>query len=272
MRGEDVAAAIEWAAGRGRNPGINDAGCFYEADPERLFCGGNWREQIGSRSRRYPTAKALALSVCILSARTGGVTLMARRWPGGAPAPAGMQHRRRRRHGAGGGLPEGSALETSLTPTRVLSERERPEESGGVEDPAFNWSEIINYDRRCFPAPREAFLRAWTAQPGAAALGLRGPAGLQGYGVLCPCRKGFKIGPLFADGPEIAELLFQALCGRAGAGSEVFLDIPEVNPAALALVERHRMQKVFATARMYSGEPPAIDLSRIYGITSFELG
>jgi len=29
---------------------------------------------------------------------------------------------------------------------------------------------------------------------------------------------------------------------------------------------------VFETARMYTGPAPAIDLARIYGITTFELG
>ena len=115
-------------------------------------------------------------------------------------------------------------------------------------------------------------MRAWIDQPGAAALGVYGPGGLQGYGVLRPCRNGFKIGPLFADDAEIAERLFQALCGRSGAESAVYLDIPEVNPEALGLAERHGMKKVFATARMYTDEPPQIDIRRVFGITSFELG
>ena len=42
--------------------------------------------------------------------------------------------------------------------------------------------------------------------------------------------------------------------------------------AALALVERHGWQPVFKTARMYAGPAPTLDLARIYGVTSFELG
>ena len=38
---------------------------------------------------------------------------------------------------------------------------------------------------------------------------------LKGYGVLRKCRVGYKIGPLFADQPEIAEALFAALCNHA---------------------------------------------------------
>jgi hypothetical protein len=32
------------------------------------------------------------------------------------------------------------------------------------------------------------------------------------------------------------------------------------------------MTQVFATARMYTGPAPAIDLDRVFGVTSFELG
>jgi hypothetical protein len=52
----------------------------------------------------------------------------------------------------------------------------------------------------------------------------------------------------------------------------VYLDVPQPNPAALDLVHRYGMQEVFRTARMYTGDPPAIDLASVYGVTSFELG
>jgi len=42
--------------------------------------------------------------------------------------------------------------------------------------------------------------------------------------------------------------------------------------AAAALAARHRMEKVFATARMYTGVPPALPVEGIFGVTAFELG
>jgi len=89
--------------------------------------------------------------------------------------------------------------------------------------------------------------------------------------VIRKCRQGYKIGPLFADGEAIAEKLLLALTGIA-PGEEFFLDIPEPNAAARALVCRHNMQMVFETARMYAGVAPALPLSKIFGVTSFELG
>jgi len=76
---------------------------------------------------------------------------------------------------------------------------------------------------------------------------------------------------LFADDEAIAESLFAAMASRASA-EPIFLDLPETNPAALALARRHGMQPVFQTVRMYSGEAPQVPLDRVYGVTTFELG
>jgi hypothetical protein len=62
------------------------------------------------------------------------------------------------------------------------------------------------------------------------------------------------------------------LKGYVPAGALVFLDTPAVNPAALDLAQRHKMNAVFETARMYTRESPALPLNRLFGVTSFELG
>ena len=50
------------------------------------------------------------------------------------------------------------------------------------------------------------------------------------------------------------------------------LDVPLPNAGAVALAEGHGMRSVFETARMYTGAAPALQLERMFGITSFELG
>ena len=55
-------------------------------------------------------------------------------------------------------------------------------------------------------------------------------------------------------------------------GDAVFLDVPQPNADAVALAERERMRGVFETARMYTGDAPACELPRVYGVTTFELG
>jgi len=130
---------------------------------------------------------------------------------------------------------------------------------------------LAAYDRRCFPAPRPRFLKGWIAQPNALALGLRRGGTLAGYGVVRRCREGCKIGPLFADDRAAAEALYLRLAGFA-AGGALFLDAPENNPEAMALVQAHRMTEVFGCARMYLGPTPAVAQDRVFGVTTFELG
>jgi hypothetical protein len=144
------------------------------------------------------------------------------------------------------------------------------EDQGIVPLASVPFASLHAYDSALFPAERAAFLRCWIAQPGSTALGFVANGQLKGYGVLRPCRDGFKIGPLFADNADVAVSLFAALAARASG--KLFLDVPEVNRDALQLVQRQGMAAAFETARMYTGPAPKLPLQRIYGVTSFELG
>jgi Acetyltransferase (GNAT) domain len=94
---------------------------------------------------------------------------------------------------------------------------------------------------------------------------------VQGYGVIRTCRRGFKIGPLFANSEQTADLLFRGLAVNA-KGEPVYLDCPEPNRLATELATRYGLSPVFETARMYRGAIPAVSIDRTYGVTSFELG
>ena len=108
--------------------------------------------------------------------------------------------------------------------------------------------------------------------PDAAGLGWLENGRLAGWGLIRRCREGHKIGPLVADRPTIADALFSALCGRVPAGAPVYLDIPLPNADACALAADRGLHDVFRTARMFAGPAPHLELERIYGITTFELG
>jgi hypothetical protein len=60
-----------------------------------------------------------------------------------------------------------------------------------------------------------------------------------------------------------------SLCAQ---GEPVFLDVPEVNAAAMGLAAKYQMTKVFETARMYKGLAPTLPLDKVFGVTTFELG
>ena len=129
---------------------------------------------------------------------------------------------------------------------------------------------IYDYDRQCFPAGRTAFLRKWLTLPGTQAVMSKTDC-VRGYGAIRRCRSGYKIGPLFADDAEIAEQLYLELTQKL-AGEQVFIDVPEINGAAIKIADKYRLQPVFATARMYNKVEPLLALDKIFGVTTFELG
>ena len=126
-------------------------------------------------------------------------------------------------------------------------------------------------DATVFPARRPAFLRAWIGAPGHAGCAAVRDGRLAGWGVIRPCLKGFKIGPLVADDRATAEAVLSALLAKVGGG-EIFLDVPGINREAIALAQDFGLAPVFETARMYTGAIPPLRLERVFGVTSFELG
>ena len=130
--------------------------------------------------------------------------------------------------------------------------------------------QIVRYDTELFPASRQKFLSSWIPLA-EVAYGIVENEQLVGYGVLRPCCEGFKIGPLFADTFDIADCLFRALAHHAGA-QPVFIDIPNINSASSVLIQRYRLQPVFTCVRMYWGKMVNLDVERIFGVTTLELG
>ena len=133
------------------------------------------------------------------------------------------------------------------------------------------FDDVARYDRLCFPASRDAFLRAWLDPAKRTGRAYVEDGRLLGYGVVRASRDGFKVGPLFADRADVAEALLRSLAAEARGGS-IHVDPPEPNREAVAMVEGLGLQPVFETARMYTGGDPALPLERTYGITTFELG
>ena len=50
------------------------------------------------------------------------------------------------------------------------------------------------------------------------------------------------------------------------------LDVPEVNEAGLTLAARLGLSESFGCASMYHGGAPQIEVSGVFGVTSFEFG
>ncbi len=87
-----------------------------------------------------------------------------------------------------------------------------------------------------------------------------------------PARTGHRIGPLFADTPQAAEALFDALTATVDPAADVFFDVPEPRHAAHALATAHGLSPQSHTVRMYTGQVPPSDRNRTFAVTSLELG
>jgi GNAT superfamily N-acetyltransferase len=263
---------VEWAAGEGWNPGLADADCFYAADPGGFLVGRLGDEPIGCISVvTYEPAFAF-LGFYIVKPALRGQGHGLRLWQ------AGMARLENRIVGLDGVIAQQENYKRSGF---VLAHRNiRFGGTPGCEPPrdgrlaaidADNVAAVMAYDRAFFPAARDAFLRCWLRPEQRKGLALIEDGTIRGYGVIRACRSSFKIGPLFADNYEGADLLFRALAASAKR-AEVFFDCPEPNRPTTGLATSYGLSPVFETARMYRGPAPALPLSRIYGISTFELG
>ncbi|MFP4549094.1 MAG: GNAT family N-acetyltransferase [Fidelibacterota bacterium] len=273
MTRDEMNLALDWAAEEGWNPGLYDANAFYGADTTGFLIGKINNEPVAMISAvKYdkefgfvgfyivkPDYRGQGYGFQIwqaamqaLSGRNIGLDGVVDQLPNYRKSGFRLAHRNMRYQGkAVGEIP---ANRNIVDLRRIPIDR------------------ILRYDRKFFPAHRVNFLEPWIHQPEAFALGYIHDNQLKGYGVMRKCRKGYKIGPLFAENPQIAEALFQTLCSRIGTDESFYLDIPQVNSAAGQLVEKQNMELVFETARMYTGEFPDLPLNKIFGVTTFELG
>ncbi|WP_256678008.1 GNAT family N-acetyltransferase [Pseudomonas sp. SJZ079] len=273
MTRQELDIAIDWAAIEGWNPGLYDAECFYAADPSGFLIGvlGDEPVSVISVVRYGATFGFLGFYIVKPEHRGKGYGLQI--WN------AGLEYLKGRTIGLDGVVAQqDNYMKSGFTWAHANVRYQgigggcRHEDADIVPLSAVSIEAVCAYDRAFFPEPRRQFLRCWTQQPESTALGILRDRQLAGYGVLRRCRSGYKIGPLFADTAELAEPLFLALKAEVPVGAPVFLDTPAVNSAAIEMAQRHNMFVSFETARMYRGQPPALPMNRVFGVTTFELG
>jgi GNAT superfamily N-acetyltransferase len=271
MRPEEIAIAVDWAAAEGWNPGLADAECFKTVDPEGYLIGELDGAAAATISCVNYDERFAFLGFYIVRPDLRGRGHGLRMWN------AAIAHAGARTVGLDGVVAQqdnyrksGFALAYSNIRYggSIGSLAAPPADIVPLTDVPFATVEAD--DARVFPAPRTAFLRAWITARGHIGRALVRNAKLA-WGVIRPCRRGHKIGPLIADDRAAAEAVLAALVSAAGA-DEVFLDVPGVNRDALALAQGHGLAPVFETARMYTGAIRPVLLERVFGVTTFELG
>ena len=96
-----------------------------------------------------------------------------------------------------------------------------------------------------------------------------------GFGRIRPCvlddnEQGWRIGPLLADTPPLAELLIRELVGDLD--TQILLDCSNLNPYANYLLSSLGFEEISKTYRMYKGIQPSCPMNQVYGLACLELG
>lgn len=271
MNRSEVDLAIAWATAEGWNPGKYDAESFYPANQNGFFLGELNGEVVACISAIAYDQYFGFLGFYIVKPQFRGQGFGITIWKA-AMAYLGSE----RNIGLDGVIAQQENYKKSGF--QVAYNHIRYQGVGGGAVPAdivelktIPFEELVAYDSQLFPSERSLFLRQWIEQPESYALGVLQDGYLVGYGVIRPAQTGFRIGPLFANNQQIAAAILQALLAK-NPDAPVFIDMPDANPQAIALVKHHQMQPVFEAARMYTKASPSLPINRIYGVTSLELG
>ena len=271
MAPDEIAIAADWAAAEGWNPGLADAACFATVDAGGFLIGELDGAPAATISCVNYDDRFAFLGFYIVRPDLRGRGYGLRIWN------AAVDHAGGRTIGLDGVVAQQENYKKSGFRLAYANVRYGGRVPAGATPAGIiplanvSFASVEADDATVFPAPRPAFLRAWIDTSGHIGRALVHDGKLAAWGVIRPCRTGWKIGPLVADDRAAAEAVFTALVTAAGGG-EVFLDVPDVNREAVALAQSHGLAPVFETARMYTGPIRPLRLERVFGVTTFELG
>ncbi len=272
MQKDELSIAIQWAENEGWCPGLHDSHLFYQADPNGFFIGEVNGEIVAVGSAVIYDEHYAFCGLYIVAPKHRG------KGYGLALTKARLKYCAQRNIGIDGVLENEKIYQRIGYKTYYRNRRyqfdaqpiscinQQVRQISSDELPA-----IMDYDRLCFPAKRDTFLKSWIEQQGGDALCYYDQGEIRGYVVRRALKNGYKVGPLFADDAQIAKHLLDAIQFDI-AGELIYLDVPEINQDAINLAESLDSEVVFTTARMYQKGLPDIEHQKVFAITTFELG
>ena len=273
---EGLNTLMQWAREEGWNPGLHDAEVFWATDPEGFYGCYLEGELIGGGSIVSYGGAFGFMGFFIVKPQYRSCGVGRKLWY-------------QRRDTLLSRLEEGAAIGMDGVVTmqpfyekggfEIAFRDERHEKTGEpfevdekissiVED---DMESVLAYDQKCFGFARPQFLKPWLKMPGVKTFKYLDNGKIKGFAVVRKVNTGFKICPLFADDGLVAEELYKA-CLNAVIGEPLYMDIPVVNSAAMALTQKYQTRYVFECARMYYGKAPEMKIENVFGVTTFELG
>lgn len=267
---------VSWAQAEGWNPGPNDAAVYWVTDPDgfvgyyhdgELIAGGSvvaYGNEFGFMGFFIvkPEYRALGIGRKLWYQRRD---LLQSRLHYGAPIGMDGVVDMQRFYNKGG-------FEIAYKDYRYEKIGERFTLHKSISKIEENdTKDLLDYDKKCFGYARPQFLIPWLKIPDNRNFKFVENDEIRGFAIVRKANLGYKICPLFADNAQIAEELYKA-CLNAVVGQPLYLDVPTTNEAAMRLAKKYNAIYVFECARMYFGAAPNVDIDKVFGITTFELG
>ncbi|MGB0372856.1 MAG: GNAT family N-acetyltransferase [Opitutales bacterium] len=270
---DEFRLSVDWARQEGWNPGLSDAECYYAADPNGFFVGLLNDEPIATISAvKYDNSFGF-LGFYIVKPEFRGQGYGIRIWNAAMDylngcniALDGVVAQQENYKKSGFQYAYGNLRYEGVAKHVPFSK------SGLTEISIIPFDELRDYDQGFFPASRDSFLKKWYTQTSSYGLAFRKTNTIRGYGLIRPCVSGYKVGPLYAEDVNVAQTLLSALVTHLAPGERFYLDVPQINQAALQLTETFKMNLSFETARMYTNAIPDLPVDKIFSVTSFEIG
>lgn len=136
------------------------------------------------------------------------------------------------------------------------------------------WQTAMRFDHVHFGFDRSVLLQRLANEPDTLTIGCVSGAEIHGIALVRPGRTAHQIGPVVADGPDIAEALVAAALDRLATrnhGARVILDVVDQDNGFAAILSRLSLTPSRHLTRMYRGDiPPAT--AQCYAAAGFELG
>jgi GNAT superfamily N-acetyltransferase len=265
---------LTWAINEDWHPGDYDAEYFHATDPNGFFLGVLEDEPIAAMSAVKYDADFGFIGMYLVKPDYRGQGFGFSVWQ------QGMAYLQHRNIGLDGTIAQQanyqkSGFKTAYRHLRFQTQglgQQLPQDAQVVELSQVALNTVQNYDAQVFPANRRDFIRRWIIQRRGVALGIVRDQQLTAYGVIRACHGGYRIGGWYADTINEAEVLLLALLNHAPLSCPVWIDVPDVNSAAMKLIAHYNMTMIFDVLRMYTRTAPVVDLTKVFGITSLELG
>ena len=143
---------------------------------------------------------------------------------------------------------------------------------GSVAASQVSFEELLALDARALGTERPALLRAWLDQPEATTGVALRDGRVAGFATARPAFDGWKVGPVHAHDAVVAASAIAGAVAALPPDTVCWLDVPEPNVEARALMRRHRYEASPTSGRMARGSAPPADLGVSFALTAHEVG